>query len=468
MSEATAPKPLAVIILAAGLGKRMRSSFPKVLHRLNGKPLLSYPLAAALGRDPAHIVVVVGHGAEQVKAACGGAGILWAYQEEQLGTGHAVRCAQQRLESFSGDLLILSGDVPLVTAATLADILRRHRKQDAALSVLTADLQAPTGYGRIVRDSAGNLRGIVEERDATEAERAIREINAGVYAAASQFLFSALAEITNDNDQKEYYLPDVVKIALAKGERVATVRIADENEIRGINTREELAMMERLLQDRINRKWMAAGVTLKDPQTTYIEDEVVIGKDTFIGPNTHLLGRTVIGERCRVDGNAYLTNARLGDEVHLRFGVVITDSVLEERAEVGPFSHIRPGTHLKASVHIGNFVEVKNSVIGMGTKASHLTYIGDASVGSEANIGAGTITCNYDGFDKYRTKIGDRVQVGSDTQLVAPVTVGDDAYIGSGTTITQDVPAGALALSRTPQINIPGWVERFRAKRKRK
>jgi len=467
MSEA-ASKPLAVIILAAGLGKRMRSSFPKVLHRLNGKPLLSYPLAAALGQGPANIVVVLGHGAEQVKAACGDAGILWAYQENQLGTGHAVRCAQQQLESFSGDLLILSGDVPLVTAATLADILRRHRTQDAALSVLTADLQAPTGYGRIVRDSAGNLRGIVEERDATEAERAIREINVGVYAAASQSLFSALAEITNDNDQKEYYLPDVVKIALAKGERVATVRIADENEIRGINTREELAMMERLLQDRINRKWMAAGVTLKDPQTTYIEDEVVIGKDTFIGPNTHLLGRTVIGERCSVDGNAYLTNARLGDEVHLRFGVVITDSVLEERAEVGPFSHLRPGTHLKASVHIGNFVEVKNSVIGKGTKASHLTYIGDASVGSEANIGAGTITCNYDGFDKYRTEIGDRVQVGSDTQLVAPVTVGDDAYIGSGTTITQDVPSGALALSRTPQKNIPGWVERFRAKRKRK
>jgi bifunctional UDP-N-acetylglucosamine pyrophosphorylase/glucosamine-1-phosphate N-acetyltransferase len=213
---------------------------------------------------------------------------------------------------------------------------------------------------------------------------------------------------------------------------------------------------------------MAAGVTLKDPQTTYIEDEVVIGKDSLIGPNTHLLGRTVIGERCRVDGNAYLTDARLGDDVHLRFGVVITDSVLDKRVEVGPFSHLRPGTHLKASVHIGNFVEVKNSVIGESTKASHLTYIGDASVGSKTNIGAGTITCNYDGFDKYRTKIGDRVQVGSDTQLVAPVAVGDDAYIGSGTTITQDVPPGALALSRTPQKNIPGWVGRFRAKRRGK
>ena len=467
MSPTTAT-PLAVIILAAGLGKRMRSSFPKVLHCLNGKPLLSYPLVAALGQNPAQIVVVVGHGADQVKAACGGNGILWAYQENQFGTGHAVRCAQKQLESFSGDLLILSGDVPLVTGATLAAVLKRHRKRDAVLSVLTAELQTPTGYGRIVRDPQGNLRGIVEERDATEAQRAIREVNAGVYATAPQFLFAALAEITNDNDQKEYYLPDVVKMALAKGENVATVRIADENEIRGINTREELAIMERLLQDRINRKWMAAGVTLKDPQTTYIEDEVVIGKDTSIGPNTHLLGRTVIGERCRVDGNAYLTDARLGDEVHLRFGVVITNSVLDERVEVGPFAHLRPGTHLKASVHIGNFVEVKNSVIGEGTKASHLTYIGDASVGSETNIGAGTITCNYDGFDKYRTKIGDRVQVGSDTQLVAPVAVGDDAYIGSGTTITYDVPAGALALSRTPQKNIPGWVERFRAKRRKK
>jgi bifunctional UDP-N-acetylglucosamine pyrophosphorylase/glucosamine-1-phosphate N-acetyltransferase len=457
-----------VIILAAGQGKRMRSGLPKVLHCLGGKPLLSYPLKAARRQNPERIAVVVGRGAEQVKAACLGNDIIWVLQESQLGTGDAVRCARRYFDDFSGDLLILSGDVPFVSPRTLATLLMRHRQEQAVLSLLTASLTDPKGYGRIARAAGGRLCGIVEERDASEEQRAIREVNAGVYAARPHFLFPALTAITNRNDQGEYYLPDVVGVALQKEEKVATVRLDDENEIMGINTREELAMMERVLREKINRKWMDAGVTLKDPHTTYIDEEVVIGRDTVIGPNTHLLGHTVIGERCRIDGNAYLTDARLGDGVHLKFNVVITESVLEEKAEVGPFSHLRPGAVLKRNVHIGNFVEVKNSTIGEGTKASHLTYIGDASVGSETNIGAGTITCNYDGFLKYRTTIGDRVQIGSDTQLVAPVAVGDDAYVGAGSTVTEDVPAGALALSRTQQKNIAGWVERFRARRRAK
>ena len=446
----------------------MRSSLPKVLHCLAGKPLLSYSLRTAQSLNPERIVVVVGHGVEQVRAACNGRGLFWANQESQLGTGHAVRCAQPAFKDFSGDLLVLSGDVPCVSSATLAAVLLRHRQEAAALTVLTAVLDKPSGYGRILRDSQGTLRGIVEERDATEEQRAVCEINAGVYAAHSLFLFPALREITNSNQQGEYYLTDVVGVALKKGKKIATVQLQDETEIRGINTREELAMMEKHVQERINRRWMEAGVTLKDPLTTYIDEDVVIGKDTVIGPNTHLLGRTVLGERCRIDGSAYLTDARLGNDVHVRFNVVITDGELEQEVEIGPFSHVRPGTVLKRGVHVGNFVEVKNSVIGEGTKASHLTYIGDATVGRETNIGAGTITCNYDGFAKYRTQIGDRVQIGSDTQLVAPVTVADDAYVGAGTTITQDVPAGALALSRTAQKNISGWVERFREKRRKK
>jgi bifunctional UDP-N-acetylglucosamine pyrophosphorylase/glucosamine-1-phosphate N-acetyltransferase len=328
-------------------------------------------------------------------------------------------------------------------------------------------LKNPYGYGRILRDRGGDLTGIVEERDAREEEKKITEVNAGVYVVSSRFLYPALEGITNSNQQREYYLPDIIAIALKHGDKITTVQVKDEKEILGINTREELAVMEQNLRQQINKKWMEAGVTLRDPQTTYIEDGVIIGRDTVIGPNTHLTGRTAIGERCVIDGNAYLKNARVADEVHLKFSVVLTDCELAEKVEVGPFSHVRPGTVLKRSVHIGSFVEVKNSSIGEETKANHLSYIGDATLGRETNIGAGTITCNYDGFEKHRTQIGDRVQIGSNTQLVAPVVVGDDAYIGAGSTITRDVPPGALALSRVSQKHIPGWVERFREKRQK-
>ena len=457
-------RDLGVILLAAGLGKRMKSSMPKVLHLLGGKPLLLYTLWAARGLSPKRIAIVVGHGADAVKRACGDDGIAWVFQERQLGTGHAVRCTEEVFRDFSGDLLILSGDVPLISRKTLLELLRHHREENAAVTLLTASLEQPMGYGRILRNTRGEVTGIVEERDAAEAEKQIREVNAGIYAVSSDFLFSALERLTNRNQQREYYLPDIVEVALRNGKSVKTIQVKNTEEILGINTREELAIMEKSLQERINRKWMEAGVTLKDPQTTYIEEGVLIGKDTIIGPNTHLLGQTVIGERCLIDGNGYANNAQLGDEIHLKFSVVLTDCRIEDGAVIGPFAHLRPGTSLGRGVHIGNFVETKEASIGEGSKANHLTYLGDVTVGRETNIGAGTITCNYDGFKKYRTAIGDRVQVGSDSTLVAPICLGDDVYVATASTVRHDVPAGALVYNERQERVREGWTEQKRKK----
>ena len=378
---------LGVIVLAAGLGKRMKSELPKVLHRLGGKPLLSYALATARSLKPKKIAVVVGHGAEQVKEACDGGDIAWVLQEKQLGTGHAVACAAKTFRDFEGDILILNGDVPFITEETLIGLLRRHHEEKATLTFITARLAKPQGYGRIVRNAKGEIARIVEERDATLAEKKITEINAGIYAVAPGFLFPALESLSDHNEQNEYYLTDIVAAALRGGESVRTVEVKETIEIMGVNTREELALMEKLVQETINRKWMAAGVTLKDPETTYIEEGVKIGRDTIVGPNTHLLGETVIGERCRIDGSAYLTDARLADGVHLRFSVVLSDCKIADGAIVGPFAHLRPGTQLGRQVHIGNFVETKEAQLGDGVKANHLTYLGDVTVGRETKIG---------------------------------------------------------------------------------
>jgi bifunctional UDP-N-acetylglucosamine pyrophosphorylase/glucosamine-1-phosphate N-acetyltransferase len=456
-----------VIILAAGLGKRMNSRLPKVLHLLVGKPLLFYPLRAAGELRPKRIAVVVGRGADDVQRAFDDGSITWVLQEEQLGTGHAVRCTKESFLDFTGDLVILSGDVPLISPQTLDDLLRRHRDRKAAVTLLTALLEQPAGYGRVLRNAGGNVTGVLEERDASEPEKQIKEINAGIYAASPRFLFAALEEIGNRNEQGEYYLPDIIGVALRRGERIETVRAADAREILGVNTREELAIMEKTLQEKINRQWMAAGVTLKDPETTYIEEGVTIGKDTVIGPNTHLLGRTTIGEGCRIDGSAYVTDARLGNDVHLRFSVVLADCQVADKAAIGPFAHLRPGTVLGRGVHIGSFVETKQAIVGEGTKANHLAYLGDVTVGRDSNIGAGTITCNYDGFRKYETKIGDRVQVGSDTTLVAPVTLGDDVYVATATTVRHDVPPGALVYNERSERVRQGWTEQFRERHKK-
>jgi bifunctional UDP-N-acetylglucosamine pyrophosphorylase/glucosamine-1-phosphate N-acetyltransferase len=455
---------LGVIILAAGLGKRMNSSLPKVLHCIAGKPLFSYPLKIARSLGAKKVAVVVGHGAESVQQTCGDNEVTWVLQERQLGTGHAVGCAKRVFAGFSGDLLILNGDVPLINRESLLKLLRRHSEKKATLTFVTARLEDPYGYGRILRHANGELVRIVEEKDATDAEKKIGEINAGIYAVSSDFLFSALEGITNSNRQQEYYLTDIVAAALKDGARIGTIEAEDAREIMGINTREELALMEKTLQERINRSWMEAGVTLKDPQTTYIDEAVKIGKDTIIGPNTHLLGNTVIGERCRIDGSAYLTNMRLADDIHLKFSVVMADSQIDDGAIVGPFAHLRPGTHLGPRVHLGNFVEAKQATIGAGSKANHLTYLGDVTVGRDTNIGAGTITCNYDGFKKYRTAIGDRVQVGSDTTLVSPVTLGDDVYVATATTVRRDVPAGALVYNERVEKVRDGWTEQKRKK----
>jgi bifunctional UDP-N-acetylglucosamine pyrophosphorylase / glucosamine-1-phosphate N-acetyltransferase len=457
---------IGVIVLAAGQGTRMKSDVPKVLHPLGGTPLFLHALRAAQQLEPSRIAVIVGHGAAAVQQAYSGDELCWVIQKKQLGTAHAVLCAEPTFHGFTGDILILSGDVPLIREKTLKRLIAHHREQQAAVTLLTAKLADPSGYGRIVRDHKQQITNTVEEKDASELQRQIREVNAGIYVVSASFLFAALSRVSDHNRQREYYLPDVVSIASREHRTVANLQVDDAREMMGINTREELARMEKSLQEEINHKWMAQGVTLKDPLTTYIEQGASIGKDTVIGPNTHLCGSTVIGERCRIDGSAYLTDAHLGDEVHLRFSVVLTSCRVANGAIIGPFAHLRQGTELGRNVHIGNFVEAKEAKLGDGTKANHLTYLGDVTIGRDSNIGAGTITCNYDGFQKYQSTIGDRVQVGSDSTLVAPISLGDDVYVATATTVRHDVPDGALVFNDRQERLREGWTEQKRMKMK--
>jgi bifunctional UDP-N-acetylglucosamine pyrophosphorylase/glucosamine-1-phosphate N-acetyltransferase len=459
-------KDLGVILLAAGQGTRMKSSVPKVLHSLAGKPLYIHVLETAQRLHPSKLAIVIGYGAEAVRSAYQSGGVEWVIQEQQFGTGDAVLSAQHCFDGFLGDILILSGDSPLISEATLRSLIKHHRHRHAALTVLTASLRRPEGYGRILRDAAGGIKGIVEEKDASEDQQRIHEVNAGVYVGSADFIFSALARLDNNNRQGEYYFPDIVTIGIEQGRRVETSTAEDSGEVTGVNTREELAAMEKNLQEKINHQHMLAGVTLKDPQSIYIEEDVKIGRDTVIGPNSHLRGKTVIGARCQIDGSAYVTDAEIGDDVQLRFSVVLTSCRVENGAIIGPFAHLRPGTSLGRNVHIGNFVETKEAKIGEGTKANHLSYLGDVVIGRETNIGAGTITCNYDGFRKYRTSIGDRVQVGSDSTLIAPIAVGDDVYVATATTVRRDVPPGALVYNERQERVRQGWTEQKRRKMK--
>jgi bifunctional UDP-N-acetylglucosamine pyrophosphorylase/glucosamine-1-phosphate N-acetyltransferase len=459
---------LGVILLAAGQGTRMKSALPKVLHPLAGRPLFIHALGTAQRLLPARVAIVIGHGADLVRQAHNGTNVTWAIQDKQLGTGHAVICAKEVFDRFSGEVLILSGDVPLIKEATLRAMVAQHRSRQAAVTLLTAALDRPQGYGRVMRDASGKVTGIVEEKDASDSERQIREVNAGIYVVSSAFLFAALSAVNNDNRQGEYYLPDIVAIGLAQGKTIETVQVADAREMMGVNTREELAFMEKSLRESINRQWMLAGVTLKDPDTTYIDAGVTIGKDTVIGPNTQLRGKTIIGERCQIDGTAFLTDVEIADDVQLKFSVMLTACRVGGGAIVGPFAQLRPGTELGRNVHIGNFVEAKAAHIGDGTKANHLTYLGDVTIGQDSNIGAGTITCNFDGFQKYQTKIGDRVQVGSDTTLVAPITLGDDVYIATASTVRKNVPAGALVYNQREEKIRAGWTEQKRQQMKGK
>ncbi|HLK11674.1 MAG TPA: bifunctional UDP-N-acetylglucosamine diphosphorylase/glucosamine-1-phosphate N-acetyltransferase GlmU [Candidatus Binatia bacterium] len=459
-------RPLGAIVLAAGLGTRMRSAEAKVLHRLGGRPLIAWPLAALGGLGMRRTVVVVGHQADAVRRAAEAAlpGVETVLQAEQRGTGDAVRCAAGAFAGFGGDVLILYGDVPRISAATLRALVGAHRGAGAALSLLTVGFEDPSGYGRIVRDAAGRVTRIVEERDASPEERRITEINPGFYCVDAACLAPLLAGLRSDNAQGEYYLTDLVALAARAGHRIATVPVERPAEVAGVNTRTELARMEALVKSEQVARWLEAGVTFEDPATAYVGPEVTIGPDTVIGPNVILRGRTRVGAGCRLDGSDYLVDATLGARVHVRFACVLEEAEVGDDAIVGPFARLRPGTRLGARVHVGNFVETKKAVLGAGTKANHLTYLGDCEIGPDTNVGAGTITCNYDGFAKHRTTIGARVQIGSDTQLVAPVTVADDAYVGAGTTVTHDVPAGALAVSRVPMRVVAGWTARRRAR----
>ena len=449
-----------VVILAAGKGTRMKSDRPKVLHEVHGRAMLSRVLDTARTLAPSSMVVVLGHKAEEVRVAyAGDASVTFVVQEPQLGTGHALIQALPSLGGASGDLLLLYGDVPLLKPATLAALLARHRQDRAAATVLTAMTSQPFGYGRIVRER-GAIARIVEERDATQDERAIGEINAGIYALALEPLAEAMAALSPANAQGEYYLTDLVGIYRRRGLGVSTLTLASADELLGVNSRRELAEVSRIVRTEKIDALMAAGVTVIDPATTYVESDVIVGPDTVLHPNVYLEGHTTIGAACEIQAGSRLVNTTVGDRVTIRNYCIITDSVIASDAVLGPFAHLRPGSDVGAEAHIGNFVELKKTRFGSRSKASHLSYLGDATVGEDVNIGAGTITCNYDGVKKHPTVIGDGAFIGSDSQLIAPVTIGPGAYVAAGSSITRDVPGGALAIARGKQENKEGWVKR--------
>ena len=444
---------VALIILAAGKGTRMKSDLVKVLHPLAGTPMLSYTLDLARSLKPERAVVVVGFQADLVRDKFNADDLIFSFQREQLGTGHAVLAASPALQGFQGRVLILSGDVPLLTEGTVRKFLKAHEDRRATLSVLTTHLDEPTGYGRVFRGAEGSLLRIVEERDLRPGEETIREINTGIYLADAAFLFSSLSSLSNQNAQKEYYLTDIVRMASSQDKSVFPVLADNPAEVMGINTRVELARASQCLRRKITEKHMLEGVTLIDPGTTYIDRQVKIGQDTVIYPNNYLLGSTSLGKGCVVEPGCKLTDTQVGNFVTIKASSVISESVIEDRVDVGPFAHLRPQTVLREGSRIGNFVEVKKSIIGKGTKANHLTYIGDATVGENVNVGAGTITCNYDGRKKHPTVIEDGVFIGSNTELVAPIKVGRDSIIGAGSTITKEVPPETLAVSRARQVH---------------
>jgi len=452
-------------VLAAGKGTRMKSQVPKVLHRISGFALVERVLRTAEAVSPATITLVVGHGADEVKAVLAGSRqtLQFVVQEQQLGTGHALLQTRALLEGKQGVVVLLSGDVPLLTGNTLRSLIETHANCKAAATVVTAEMPRPFGYGRIVRTS-GRISKIVEERDASPAQRKITEINSGIYAFDLAPLFGALDSIGTANNQGEYYLPDLVAIYRKQKRTVATWTVDRAEEIRGINSRTELAEVSSMVRQQKNEELMAAGVTLIDPATTYIDSDVVVGADTVIHPCVFLEGSTKIGAACEIHAGSRIVNSTLGDRVCVRNHTVVTDSTVESGSFLGPFAHIRPGSQIGEDVHIGNFVELKKTAIGKGAKANHLAYLGDATIGSATNVGAGTITCNYDGEKKHQTVIGNNVFVGSNSTLVAPVKLADGAYIAAGSAVTQDVPAGALGIGRARQENKEGWREKRRQK----
>jgi bifunctional UDP-N-acetylglucosamine pyrophosphorylase/glucosamine-1-phosphate N-acetyltransferase len=449
-----------VVVLAAGKGTRMKSQRPKVLHPISGLTIIEHVLRTAAGLMPASVTMVVGHGAEEVKQALARRTQLqFVTQEPQLGTGHALLQTKPLLADKAGTLVLLSGDAPLLSVDSLKALVAAHAEAGAAATVITANFPRPFGYGRIIR-TGGNISKIVEERDASPTQRAISEINSGIYAFDLAPLFPALDSIGTANKQGEYYLPDLIAIYRKQKRTVATWTVARADEIRGINSRTELAEVSSMIRQQKNEELMAAGVTLIDPATTYVDADVVVGADTVIYPCVFLEGSTKIGAACEIQSGARIVNSTLGDRVCVRNHTVVTDSTVASGVFLGPFAHVRPGSEIGEDAHIGNFVELKKTSMGKGAKANHLAYLGDAVIGEKSNIGAGTITCNYDGEKKHQTVIGSNVFVGSNSTLVAPVTVADGSYIAAGSAVTTDVPAGALAIGRARQENKEGWREK--------
>ena len=457
-----------VLILAAGLGTRMKTKRAKVLHEVAGRPLIAWAVEAALGAEARRIVAILGHQHEDVKecldARYGEGRVEVALQLEQKGTGHAVQCALESIANEDGDqvVAVITGDCPLFSGERIRELVAACHESPAAMSLVSLRPNRPLPYGRLVRDESGTLVRIVEHRDATEAEREIDEMNAGFYAVKLEHLRAGIGGLTTDNAQGEFYLTDLAAHAAARGG--AAVIEADLEDTYGINDRSDLAHVTSIAQRRINDGWMRAGVTMISPENTYIDaDAGPIASDVTLFPGVFLHGRTRIGEGATVGPGCVLTNAEVGARAYLKPYSVLTDSKFGANVQTGPFTHCRPGTRVDEGAKLGNFVETKKTHLMAGAKASHLTYLGDASVGVKANVGAGTITCNYDGFSKFKTTIEAGAFIGSNSELVAPVTVGRDAYVGAGTTVTKDVPRSSLAISRVKQVNVEGWADRFRA-----
>jgi bifunctional UDP-N-acetylglucosamine pyrophosphorylase/glucosamine-1-phosphate N-acetyltransferase len=453
-----------VIILAAGEGKRMKSALPKMLHPLLGRTLLGHVLTATTSLHPSRRIVVVGHGADQLTAHLNEVApdAVTVLQEKQLGTGHAARLALEAYGPSVGTVVVVNGDVPLLRPGTLSSLVDAHEAAGAAATILTADVENPYGLGRVIRNSlTGAVDAIVEERDATADQRAVTEINAGVYAFEAALLAQALGKLNTQNDQGEEYLTDVISLLVDSDRSVVAYATGDPTEVLGCNDRVELAGLRAILRDRINQSWMLEGVTIIDPDTTWIDVDVVLGRDTVIEPNTQLRGSTTVGDRAAVGPDTTLIDVWVGDGASVIRAHAVQATV-GPRASVGPYAYLRPGTELSERAKVGTFVEVKNSQVGAGTKIPHLSYVGDATIGEETNIGAANVVVNYDGIEKHRTVIGSHVRTGSDTMLVAPVTVADGAYTAAGSVITKDVPPGALGVARAQQRNVEGWVQRRR------
>jgi len=452
---------LATVILAAGKGTRLKSSLAKVLHRAGGRTLVEQIVRACEPLKARATVVVVGHQAEQVAAVVEPLGALTVLQQPQNGTGHAMHIAKRAL-GRAKFAVVLPGDAPLVRTETLKALIAGHHSGNAAATILSAVLADPSGYGRVVRKSETAVSAIVEESQLTDEQREINEINSAIYIFTLEKLWPALAQVKPNNKHRELYLTDAIAVLSAKGETVLAQVAPDSREVLGCNTRADLAEVDRIFRERKREALMDDGVTIQLPETVLIDPEVSAGEDTIIEPGVQLLGRTKIGARCTIRTGSILTDAILGDDVTVEPHCVVAQSRLDDRVSIGPFARLRPDNHLKAGARVGNFVELKKSTIGEGTKAMHLSYLGDTKIGAKSNIGAGTITCNYDGFHKHPTSIGNKVFIGSDTALVAPVRVGDGAYIAAGSTITENVPADGLGIARGRQVNKPSWAAKKR------